>query len=454
MVLEDRKDKAIISGIFAFIAMGLILILILPQSVEKTIILQTPSGTDSCVVDFVLAQNITDLCDATIISPTTNQIIQYNGSQWVNVDSAIFNDTVTCTNLGIGAIICPSYSGDNINIRTIASFDANLDVSVVNDTIFITNQAPENSVCTDGHEAVGYYDLCSTNSFVGGEITIRTLQQGTGMSLSYGTDAVTITNGDPESTDCTNLGTVGEGIVASSNGEDCTFKKLRAGTGISLSANGTRITFTNTLPEVTACNNVGTGNQLCSGGNVNIDTLIAGNGISITDTTDDWTIANTGIVKLCEAVATGGETTLTCTFSTSSTVKAFSIQSSFTSSSTDTWQLRFNGDGGNNYAQRSSTNGGADATSATTSSIASVSITGNQWYHYAFHCNQPLSTQEKHCYGDRQTSANGAGNADARVEFASKWANTASVITDTELVRTAGTGTMTAGSFIIVWGTA
>src|SRR5688572_22486713 len=141
-------------------------------------------------------------------------------------------------------------------------------------------------------------------------------------------------NGSGNSTDttvCTNLGSVGEGIVATSSGGDCDFKKLLGGTGISLSSNGTRITVTNSLPdnticsnigqgvqiykdgecvfrtltegsnidltqnthdisiavtgitsESTACNNVRAGNQLCSGGNVNVDTLIAGTGITIT----------------------------------------------------------------------------------------------------------------------------------------------------------------------------
>jgi hypothetical protein len=118
----------------------------------------------------------------------------------------------------------------------------------------------------------------------------------------------------------------------------------------------------------------------------------------------------------------------------------------------DIWMLRFNTDSTNAYAQRSSVNGGADATSANTNSIASVTITANQQYEYHFMCQEPATNKEKYCAGWRETSANGAGNAPARVEFASKWANTANAITSIDIVRTTGTGTLNAGSYIIAWG--
>ena len=101
---ENKRDSAICCGIVAFVALGLILILILPPSQERTIILtngnngnETPIGCHGAT-GLILAQNLTDLCDVSIISPLTGQIIRFNGSEWVNVASATFtNETTVCS---------------------------------------------------------------------------------------------------------------------------------------------------------------------------------------------------------------------------------------------------------------------------------------------------------------------------------------------------------------------
>ena len=525
--MVEFEDKRVTIGIASFIAIGLAILFLFPFAESKTIILTPPitNFTESCAApNLVLAQNLTDLCDVTIISPASGQLIQYNGTQWINVSNATITESTVCNNLGTsGTIIC---AGGNVDLKRLLE-GTGITLSNNATHIMITNSAPDNTVCANiGTGADVYKD---------GECNFRTILGSPDISVTENANDITIDyNGTlaTESTVCTNTGT-GNGLC---NGGNVQIKSLIAGSGITISDTTDDYTIINASPEATACTNVGTGNQLCSGGNVNLDTLIAGTGITITDTTDDWTFAsqcantgtgeavcessnninsliagtgisiadttgdltitntvtdtnsctNTGtgeaicesanninsliagnsititdttgdltitptIQKLCETIASGGETTLTCTLSGNS--KAFIIQTSFTSTQADTWVLRFNGDSGSNYNIRSSTNGGADATSGAVAHYATVTITANQWYHYVFKCEQPLTGQEKHCVGFRTTSATGAGNADARVEFASKWANTANQITDTELVRTAGTGTMTAGSYIIVWGT-
>lgn len=440
--LRERKTEI---GVGLFLLVGIGAWLMIPSVFPAdTIILVDPStggGPVSCLPSgaLILAQNLTDLCDVTIVSPLTNELLSYNGTQWVNANFASFNSTAVCSNIGTGVAY----------------------------------------VCVEGTQ---------------NPIDFRSILNGTGISVANNTSTVTITNTLPEATTASNLGavsTLSEGVFASEVGNDLRFKKLLEGTGIALSSNSTHITIANTAPESTTCTNVGTGNQLCSGGNVNIDTLIAGTGITITDTTDDWTFAsqcaNTGtgeavcessnninsliagsgisvtdttgdltiaststLIKLCEVTAAGGETSLACTLST--TPQYFHFNAVFSSSSTDTWVLRFNGDGGNNYAQRSSTNGAADATVTSISSLASVTVATNQIYHQFFHCDNAASGIEKFCEGLRTTTANGAANAPNRVEFVSKWADTASDITTVDLVRTAGTGTLNAGSYIIVYG--
>src|SRR5574339_743369 len=86
---------------------------------------------------------------------------------FINSGSGSGNNTATCTNLGNGTIICESYSGGNLNIRSIRSFDANLGVDVVNSTIVLTNQAPESSFCTNAVTGGAFRALCAVTTFVG-----------------------------------------------------------------------------------------------------------------------------------------------------------------------------------------------------------------------------------------------------------------------------------------------
>jgi len=158
--------------------------------------------------------------------------------------------------------------------------------------IVILENAPSGSESTDCINLGTQYQIIvnSTN----GDCFVRSLSNGTGITLSVNSTHIRInsTSGSGETTICSNLGSIGEGIVATSSGGNCDFKKLFAGTndGITLSSNGTRITIEND----TVCTNAGTGVPLCNSGadaSVVLDSLIAGTGIIITDTTNDWTIS-------------------------------------------------------------------------------------------------------------------------------------------------------------------
>lgn len=50
----------------------------------------------------VLAQNFTDLCDVDIVNATNGQIVQYNGSHWVNIDDSVINSLTSNNNNTIG----------------------------------------------------------------------------------------------------------------------------------------------------------------------------------------------------------------------------------------------------------------------------------------------------------------------------------------------------------------
>jgi hypothetical protein len=243
---------------------------------------------------------------------------------------------------------------------------------------------------------------------------------------------------------------------------------------------------------------LGSGTILCGGGNVNIKTLKAGLGLSISNTTNDvtyktnfvngtgisitgttsQTFTNTGVTsltsgdtnsltfdvstgavtatpilkKLCEAVATGGETTLTCTLSASQQYLWIRGGISYNADTSTVIRMRFNGDGGNNYSYRNELNGAADSTTLSTSGFSIVGATASQINYIHFSCTDFISSQEKFCTGFRTFSVSGAGSAPAKSVWAAKWANTANDITSVSFERSAGTGTFEANNFLAVWG--
>lgn len=255
-----------------------------------------------------------------------------------------------------------------------------------------------------------------------------------------------------ENNTASNLGTVGEGIFAQKSGVDLQFKKLLAGTGISLSANATRITITNTLPESTVCTNVGSGAGLCSGGNVNVDSLIATSPVTITDTTDDWTIAcptcvttSDGWVLLANVTATNAATSLTTgAFTGYKWIHIDLAVQSQTSSST--WALRFNGDTGNNYNYRSSVNNAADSTGSSQSSASFIdAVNTNEWKYWTLDCTS-FSARSKVCTGQSHDTGND------RQDYGINWVNTSAQITEVTALRIAGTGTSTTSTTLVVMG--
>jgi len=519
----EQNKLGILIGLF--LVGGIIAWLVLPMSFQDTtIILESGSGGApvSCLPSggFVLAQNLTDLCDVTIISPNTDQIIQYNGSQWVNVDSAFITTNATCSNLGTGTIICASDDNNIIGFKSLVelngiditnssseifirntgvlSVNAGTGISVnqTNGNVLISNTATDSTDCNN---------IGTGNTFIcveGTNVDLRSLFNGTGIILSNNTNTITVTNSLPESTTGSNLGS-GTGvfsanIFASEVGNDLQFKTLFNSDGnLSIQNwNSTHVRINNIFPESTVCTNLGTyGNDVINSGcdtkrllgikgisatnnstNIIFNTNFAnGTGISITGTTTQ-TFTNTGVTsltsadtatlsfnastgnvlatptlkKLCEFTGVGGETSISCNFSSSAQVFSFQVHWNSSASST-TWALKFNNDSSSIYGSRSSTNGGADATVASQAFLASQTSTANQMNTYTMDCHNHMSTMIKWCVGDRMNIAPGA-NAPGRVEIYSTWRNVANNVTSIDMTRTAGAGTLIAGSHIIVWG--
>lgn len=489
----ENSKIAMGAGMFLLVAIGAFLII--PMSQEKTLILTTRDDSTpiSCLDDdkLILAQNLTDLCDVVIISPTTNQTLVYNGTYWINSDQVIFNDTSTCQNIGNGsAFIC--VEGTNINFRSILA-GSGISVSNSSDTITIVNTLPESTTGSN----LGSYGQAVFSSEVGNDLQFKKLLAGTSISVTSNSTNVIISNTSPETTVCSGQ-TGNYNIVASSSGGNCTFKNLTFGNGISISSNSTHIIITNSKPEqgctsaggtsiwktTTTCDakglTAGVGLILTSNTNDNNykTNFVNGTGISITGSTSQ-TFTNTGVTSLTSADTDGlslsastGAITITpkwellCQNSGSGT----SIScSSFTARKqlfvqieyrtiTNTMQqgIRFNSDSGTNYSTRASSNGGADSTGTSLNQCTlrggGSFSTGDRGIHsYWIYNNQ--SGDRKLLTGQIIAGADtSAGTAPTRVEQTCKWDNTGAQITTITLMIVSGTGTYDTGTMITVWG--
>ncbi len=110
--------------------------------------------------------------------------------------------------------------------------------------------------------------------------------------------------------------------------------------------------------------------------------------------------------------------------------------------------VTFNSDTGSNYANRRSSNGGADSTSTSRANLdTGMSSTAGLEYYNMFIINNSANEKLDICHTVGRSTA-GAGNTPVRKETVGKWANTSSQITD---ININGNSTLTAGG-IKVWG--
>lgn len=112
--------------------------------------------------------------------------------------------------------------------------------------------------------------------------------------------------------------------------------------------------------------------------------------------------------------------------------------------------IRFNGDSGNNYAERGATNGAADATATNLPQINTKT---------AIDAHPQLTTGEFRNIANQEKLGimhsvirNSLGAAPDRKEGVYKWSNTSVQITSVTAIATGGTGNMAAGSTLIVLG--
>lgn len=382
----------------------------------------------------------------------------------------------------ISLLIAPSYSGkdtqffvtNTVNATNISLNDLtdvflintlNKQILVYNSTSNLwenenqTSISANNATCSNlGSGKI----LCA--SYSGNNLAFKSLLAGNAITLSNDTNTITITNA---------------GV----------YRDI-AGTGIGVNQTSGSVLITNTLPESTVCNNAtsSTGHRgLCKDNTIDLRTLLAGSGISLSLNSTDITITNSGVTSITansplSASASTGSITLSCsTCLTVSDIQKLctnTLGSSGTSIScnsfsakknllvvfdgivvTNTFEsgIQFNSDSGNNYATRRSSNGGADTTSVSSASIlpkGSSDSASDRIQIVCFVMNNVAGNYKlTDChYSNDLNSVGGAGTAPNRIEFVGKWANTSAQITSITINRVSGTGSLNTNTVINVFG--
>ncbi|HEY8116005.1 MAG TPA: hypothetical protein VIH70_06295 [Actinomycetota bacterium] len=232
------NEKASMIGISAFIAVGIIILLILPQSEQKTYFLNTGTGSDSNFTDTTVCLNVgtgklivkssTDgNCEIKSLLGSSD-ISVTNDSNTITIDfnGTIAGESTQCINVGTGKIIIKNSTSGNCYVKSLLATNG----------ITITNAS--NTITIESHCGTtgnGTQNIIIVNS----GCLLRSFDSGNGITLTLdGAGNIIITNNKPEQ-GCTSAG----GTSLLKTASTCDFKGLDAGLGITLTSNTNNITI-------------------------------------------------------------------------------------------------------------------------------------------------------------------------------------------------------------------
>ena len=283
------------------------------------------------------------------------QTLTVNSTGFWVCSTSVTSDNTTATNIGIGVGIYDSEVADQLRFKTLVN-DTNISiVSLTNETSITLNTIPKSKISSSGQfgwnevsktgssihnignvtengcglnqvlavNSTAYWvcyslpvssgftniasmpqttaTLIADNSTVSNSAVFKTLTQGTGISITNGSQTVTIASSITQGfTNITPAYTSADSsLLVSNSSNSAVFKNLKAGSGITLTNNTQDITiatsggsgFTNITPVSTSADS-----SLLVANSSNsavFKNLKAGTGISLTNNTQDITITNT-----------------------------------------------------------------------------------------------------------------------------------------------------------------
>ncbi len=352
---------------------------------------------------FSLDSNIEGLANVSATAPSTGEVLKWNGANWAPAADEDTGENNTASNLGSGAGTFKQKSSDDLQFRSITG----------GSNVTVTENASDISISatdTDTTYTAGTGLNLTGTSF---SLNANVNDLADAVITSAQTDDVLQWNGtqwinaqiEEEGTTASNLGATGASVFAQKTSNDLEFRKLKAGSNISITQNANDVEISSTASGQVLSVNSQTGT-------VTLDTDDISEGSShlyYTDTRVDTRIGNTSVNALSDVVitsvadnqflrydtASGNWQNETVTFSSysDSDVDTHLNQSTATTSDVLSWN-------GSDYAWVAQSGGGSSFTgdlsgndlTDSTSSNGKVNI--NQWVNITQSVNNPGSPND------------------------------------------------------------
>lgn len=242
-----------------------------------------------------------------LIDPGTDSIFTYrtilagsninlsSDSNTLTISNALTGN-ITQNNSGAGEPILSDPGTDNS--FTYKSLVAGTNVTMSSDANTITINSSGSSNITQSNRGTGLPILSDPGTDT--SFSYKTLKAGSNILLVPTADDITVVNQLDGLISQSNIGT-GEPVLSTTGTLDTfEFKTISAGSNINITSSPTEVIISTPLDGTITQSKLGSGEGLLSTfGTLNsfgVKTLIAGSGISLSSTTDEITIANTGSV--------------------------------------------------------------------------------------------------------------------------------------------------------------
>ncbi len=202
----------------------------------------------------------------------------------------------TASNIGAGIGLFAQKNVTDLEFKSLVA-GTNISLSSGTDTVTISSSASgEANTASNLGAGEGIFSSKS-----GVDLRLKSIVAGSGVNLSSDTNTITITNSSiGEANTASNLGASGSSVFSQKSGVDLQFRKLIGGTNVTLTENTNDITIdaSGAAGETNTASNVGAGTGVFaqkSGVDLEFKSLVSGSGINVTSDATTVTVTNSGI---------------------------------------------------------------------------------------------------------------------------------------------------------------
>lgn len=217
------------------------------QEIEKSVLLLLANvclaelNETTGIIPTQQSGDLNNHTDISITSPITNQVLTFNGNEWVNANvSGNTGDDVTLNSIGTGESIVAGNTGPNLSVKGIVSGNTDY-IQVSNTATDIVIDLSENLINTSFITTES--SLFPNSSILQGNTNISVINTNGNTTISF-----TGNTGDDVTLNSVGNGTVD--LVASNSGPNLEIYKLQSGNGIDIDLIGNVVDISANLETI------------------------------------------------------------------------------------------------------------------------------------------------------------------------------------------------------------